>query len=92
MTLTLASALPPFSLNLWQDAQAILSFGFMRQALFAGTILSVVAGLVGAFVVLRHQVFAGEALLAAPVRSSASVMTLTPMSIGRSASKRVSTI
>jgi zinc/manganese transport system permease protein len=34
----------------------------MRQALLAGTILSMVAGLVGYFVVVRHQAFAGESL------------------------------
>ncbi len=62
MTLTLASALPPFSLNLWQDAQALLAYDFLRRALLVGTILSVVAGLIGTFVVLRHQAFAGEAL------------------------------
>ncbi len=62
MTLTVASALPPFSPNLWQDVQAMLSYGFLRQALFAGTVISVVAGLVGTFVVLRHQAFAGESL------------------------------
>jgi zinc/manganese transport system permease protein len=54
--------LPPFTLNLWQDVQAMLQYDFMRQALLAGTILSVVAGLVGYFVVLRHQAFAGESL------------------------------
>ncbi len=62
MNVTIASALPPFSLNLWQDIQVILSYDFMRQALLAGTILSIVAGLVGYFVVLRHQAFAGESL------------------------------
>src|SRR6266700_1249730 len=40
----------------------MLSYDFMRQALLAGTILSIVAGLVGYFVVLRHQAFAGESL------------------------------
>ncbi|HJT59795.1 MAG TPA: metal ABC transporter permease [Ktedonobacteraceae bacterium] len=62
MNTVLAGILPPFSLNLWQDIQAILSYDFMRQALLVGTILSFAAGLVGYFVVLRHQVFAGEAL------------------------------
>jgi zinc/manganese transport system permease protein len=62
MMITMAGVLPPFSLNLWQDVQAMLSYDFMRQALLAGTILSVVAGLVGYFVVLRHQAFAGESL------------------------------
>src|ERR671929_655168 len=62
MSIIVASVLPPFTLNLWQDVQNILSYGFMRQAFLAGTILSVVAGLVGYFVVLRHQAFAGESL------------------------------
>jgi zinc/manganese transport system permease protein len=63
MTLpALASALPPFTPNLLQDARDILQYGFMRQALAAGTALAVVAGLVGYYVVLRHQAFAGESL------------------------------
>jgi zinc/manganese transport system permease protein len=62
MNLIVAGVLPPFTLNLWQDIQAMLHYDFMRQALLAGTILSIVAGLVGYFVVLRHQAFAGESL------------------------------
>src|SRR3984893_10004451 len=62
MSIVVAGVLPPFTLNLWQDVQAILSYDFMRQALLAGTILSIVAGLVGYFVVLRHEAFAGESL------------------------------
>ncbi len=62
MRIILARTLPPFTLNLWQDILVILHYDFMRQALFAGTILSIVAGLVGYFVVLRHQAFAGESL------------------------------
>jgi zinc/manganese transport system permease protein len=62
MSVVLAGVLPPFTLNLWQDIQSMLHYDFMRQALLAGTILSVVAGLVGYFVVLRHQAFAGESL------------------------------
>src|SRR5438874_4258454 len=62
MNIIMAGVLPPFTLNLWQDVQAMLSYDFMRQALLAGTILSIVAGLVGYFVVLRHQAFAGESL------------------------------
>jgi zinc/manganese transport system permease protein len=58
----MAAVLPPFTLNLWQDVQSMLSYEFMRQGLLAGTLLSVVAGLVGYFVVLRHQAFAGESL------------------------------
>lgn len=62
MNVVMAGVLPPFTLNLWQDVQVMLQYGFMRQALLAGTILSIVAGLVGYFVVLRHQAFAGESL------------------------------
>jgi zinc/manganese transport system permease protein len=62
MSIVVAGVLPPFTLNLWQDVQTMLQYDFMRQALLAGTILSVVAGLVGYFVVLRHQAFAGESL------------------------------
>lgn len=62
MSIVVAGVLPPFTLNLWQDVQAMLQYSFMRQALLAGTILSVVAGLIGYFVVLRHQAFAGESL------------------------------
>jgi zinc/manganese transport system permease protein len=62
MNVVFAGILPPFSLNVWQDVQAILAYDFMRQALLAGTILSLVTGLVGYFVVLRHQAFAGESL------------------------------
>jgi zinc/manganese transport system permease protein len=62
MSVIIAGVLPPFTLNLWLDIQVILSYDFMRQALLAGTILSIVTGLVGYFVVLRHQAFAGESL------------------------------
>jgi zinc/manganese transport system permease protein len=62
MSPVIASTFPPFTLNLWQDVQNMLSYDFMRQALLAGTILSCVAGLIGFFVVIRHQTFAGESL------------------------------
>jgi zinc/manganese transport system permease protein len=62
MSLVLAGLVPPFTLNLWLDVQAMWQYDFVRQALVAGTVLSLVAGLVGSFVVLRHQAFAGESL------------------------------
>jgi zinc/manganese transport system permease protein len=62
MSIIIAGILPPFTPNLWQDIQVVLRYDFMRQALLGGTILSIVAGLVGYFVVLRHQAFAGESL------------------------------
>jgi zinc/manganese transport system permease protein len=48
--------------NLVQDLQDTFSYGFMQNALVAGTIVAVVAGLVGYFVVLRRLAFATEAL------------------------------
>ena len=58
---SLASAVS-FSLNLWADLTQLLRYDFMQRALLGGTLLSIVAGLIGTFVVLRHQTFAGEAL------------------------------
>lgn len=57
-----ATGVPPFTLNLWLDVQQILHYGFMQRAVLVGTIISLLAGVVGTFVVLRHQAFAGEAL------------------------------
>jgi zinc/manganese transport system permease protein len=51
-----------FSFNLVQHVQEMLSLDFMRYAFLSGTLLSIVSGLVGYFVVLRYQVFAVEAL------------------------------
>lgn len=51
-----------FSPNLIQDVREMLSVDFMRHAFLAGTVLAIVAGLVGYFVVLRNLVFATEAL------------------------------
>lgn len=44
------------------DLRQVLAFHFMVNALRAGTIVAVVAGLVGWFMVLRRQAFAGHAL------------------------------
>jgi zinc/manganese transport system permease protein len=42
--------------------QEMLSHDYMRHALLAGTFIALAAGLVGEFVVLRNQVFTGDAL------------------------------
>jgi zinc/manganese transport system permease protein len=44
------------------DLQVVLSYHFMLNALRAGTIVAVVAGLVGYLMVLRRQSFAGHTL------------------------------
>lgn len=51
-----------FSFNLVQDAQDMLQYAFMRHAFEAGTIVAIVAGVVGYFVVLRRSSFAAHAL------------------------------
>ncbi len=50
------------SWNLLEDVRQLLAFHFMLNALRAGTIVAVVAGAVGYFMVLRRQAFAGHAL------------------------------
>jgi len=53
---------PAPSINPVDDVNQILQYQFMRNAFEAGTIVAVVAGLVGYFVVLRGLSFAGHAL------------------------------
>jgi zinc/manganese transport system permease protein len=48
--------------NLLQDARDILSFEFMQNAFVAGTVVAIMAGVVGYFVVLRRLAFGTEAL------------------------------
>lgn len=51
-----------FSLNLWSDLQDMWQYDFMRHAFAAGTVVALVGGLVGYFVVLRRLSFAAHAL------------------------------
>jgi zinc/manganese transport system permease protein len=51
-----------FSLNIWTDFQTMWQYDFMRHAFEAGTIVAIVAGVVGYFVVLRRLSFAAHAL------------------------------
>jgi zinc/manganese transport system permease protein len=48
--------------NVVDDARRLLGFHFMLNALRAGTIVAVVAGAIGYFMVLRRQSFAGHTL------------------------------
>jgi zinc/manganese transport system permease protein len=48
--------------NLVQDAQDIFQYGFMQNAFIAGTMVAIMAGVIGYFVVLRRMAFATEAL------------------------------
>lgn len=51
-----------FSWNLLNDFQKMLGYSFMRNAFLAGTVIAIVAGVVGYFVVLRRLSFAAHAL------------------------------
>ncbi|MBA3948292.1 MAG: metal ABC transporter permease [Herpetosiphonaceae bacterium] len=53
---------PLFSWNLAEDWHTIFQYDFMQHAYVAGTIVAVVAGVVGYFVVLRNVSFAGHSL------------------------------
>lgn len=50
------------SWNVADDLRELLSYHFMLNALRAGTIVAVVAGAIGYFMVLRRQAFAGHTL------------------------------
>lgn len=51
-----------FSINLISDLREMFLYQFMRNAFEAGTLIAIVAGLVGYFVILRRLSFAGHAL------------------------------
>jgi zinc/manganese transport system permease protein len=71
------------SWNPVSDLQQLLSFPFMVNALEAGTIVAVMAGVTGWFVVLRRQTFAGHSLsvIAFPGAAAASLAGL-PVALG----------
>jgi len=51
-----------FSFNLWSDFHEMWQYAFMQHAFEAGTVIAIVAGMVGYFVVLRRLSFAAHAL------------------------------
>lgn len=51
-----------FSWNLWADFQNMWQYAFIQHAFEAGTVVAVVAGVVGYFVVMRRLSFAAHAL------------------------------
>jgi hypothetical protein len=78
--LSLAS-LPTLSWNLFADAQTVLSYPFMQNAFLAGSVVAVVAGIVGYFVVLRSLSFATHALshIGFAGATGALVLSLSPV-------------
>ena len=53
---------PRLSWNVFEDLRQLLEFHFMRNALLAGTVVAILAAVIGWFMVLRRQAFAGHTL------------------------------
>lgn len=67
---------PPWSWNLVNDVRDMFSYAFMVNAFRAGTIVAVTAGVVGWFMVLRKQTFAGHTLSVAAFPGAAGATLL----------------
>src|SRR5438270_71897 len=78
-----AAAFQGLSWNLVADLRELFAFPFMVNALEAGTIVAVMAGVTGWFMVLRRQTFAGHTLsvIAFPGAAAASYAAL-PVAVG----------
>jgi zinc/manganese transport system permease protein len=74
---------PSFSANPITDLNSLFQFQFMVSALEAGTIVAVLASVIGWYVVLRRQAFAGHTLsvMAFPGATGAALAGL-PASLG----------
>ena len=71
------------SWNPVDDVHALFTYPFMVHALAAGTIVAVMAGVVGWFMVLRRQTFAGHTLsITAFTGASAASLAGVPVVIG----------
>ena len=57
-----AASGPQLTWDVVRDVRQLFEFPFMVNAFRAGTIVAVVAGVVGWFMVLRRQAFAGHTL------------------------------
>ena len=65
------------------DVRGLFEFPFMQHALAAGTIVAVMAGVVGWFMVLRRQTFAGHTLsVTAFTGASAAGLAGVPVALG----------
>jgi len=71
-----APANPPWSWDLVGDLRDMLSYPFMVNAFRAGTIVAIVAGIVGWFMVLRKQTFAGHTLAVSAFPGAAAATLL----------------
>ena len=67
---------PHLSWNPARDVSLVLEYHFMVNALLAGSIVAIMAGLVGWLMVLRRETFAGHTLsmMAFPGASGAALL------------------
>jgi zinc/manganese transport system permease protein len=74
---------PTLSLNPIEDIRLLVSFPFMVHALLAGTIVAVLAAVIGWYMVLRRQTFSGHTLsvMAFPGATGAALIGL-PTTLG----------
>jgi zinc/manganese transport system permease protein len=93
---------PSLSLNVVRDVQQLFDYPFMVNALQAGTLVAIAGALVGWFMVLRRQSFAGHTLsvMAFPGAAAAAwagvplaygyyaACTLAALALGRSRTRR----
>jgi zinc/manganese transport system permease protein len=72
------AANPTLSWNLARDVGAALEYHFMVNALLAGSIVAVLAGLIGWLMVLRRETFAGHTLsiMAFPGAAAATLLAV----------------
>src|SRR5437899_12356464 len=83
MSMVDAASFQGLSWNLVDDVRQLFSYPFMINALEAGTIVAVMAGVTGWFMVLRRQTFAGHRLsvIAFP-GAAAAVLAGLPLAAG----------
>jgi zinc/manganese transport system permease protein len=69
---------PTLSFNVLRDAGEVLEYHFMVNALLAGSVVAVMAGLLGWFMVLRRETFAGHtlAMMALPGATAAALIAI----------------
>jgi len=67
---------PVFSLNLWSDFAVMWQYTFMQDAFEAGTMVAIIAGIIGYFVVLRRSSFAAHGLSHAGFTGAAGAVLL----------------
>jgi zinc/manganese transport system permease protein len=82
-TTSIDSVFTGLSWNPVDDVDALFTYPFMQHALAAGTIVAVMAGAVGWFMVLRRQTFAGHTLsITAFTGASAAGLAGVPVVVG----------